>query len=550
MTLQYEIEMKLLNNVLISIRQQYFTKIFLMCVLTLMIAYSTVFISDHMANADTVVDTIPVGRSPQGIAFNPYINKMYVANHGDPNCDPIIAQARTSSIYVIDVNNDVQTVNGVSEDCLTDVAFNDLNKRMYVTTGGDDSVIVIDGLSVVGTIGVDDNPQGIAFNPTDNRIYSANHDDNDVSVISDFNVEGEIEFDNTLPIGLAFNPTNNRIYVTNSGTGSVSTIDTNGGSVTIPGVGDFPYGIAFNPANNRMYITNQRADSVTMMDGFNIVGQAIRVGDAPTGIAYNPTNNRMYVTNQGDDTVAVIDESSNTVRDVIRVGDAPTGIAYNPTNNRMYVTNSGDNTVSVIDANPQASRLLARNNTAICPEDFVQHWDKIKFMINSSELAQRVNLTANTELDIKVLDDPRKVVDVKQEVLDYLGMPNATKDAITIVDVDYAIICASSSTLFSTTPTVEIISPANQSQFSPQQTIIFRGQAQDAEDGQLTGASLEWHSDRDGLLGTGNEINVALSGPPTPCMPEFIPHSITLTAKDSDGNSSIARIVVLIGIVC
>jgi hypothetical protein len=77
----------------------------------------------------------------------------------------------------------------------------------------------------------------------------------------------------------------------------------------------------------------------------------------------------------------------------------------------------------------------------VCPAKDVQHWDKIVFMITSPDIARRVNLTANTELDIKVLDDPHKVSDVKQKVLDFLKIPTAPKAALRIVGVDYAIIC-------------------------------------------------------------------------------------------------------------
>ena len=99
-------------------------------------------------------------------------------------------------------------------------------------------------------------------------------------------------------------------------------------------------------------------------------------------------------------------------------------------------------------------------------------------------------------------------------------------------------------------PNPQITSPRNSAQFFTGQTITFEGVAQDEEDGELTGPSLQWHSSRDGPLGTGNRISVVLSGPPTPCMPEFIGHIITLTATDSDGNSSTAQIVISVGTIC
>jgi hypothetical protein len=78
----------------------------------------------------------------------------------------------------------------------------------------------------------------------------------------------------------------------------------------------------------------------------------------------------------------------------------------------------------------------------VCKLESVQHWDKIVFMVTDPKLASQVNVTANTELDIKVLDDPQKVADLKQKVLDFIGAPNGNKSSIKIIDVEYAIICA------------------------------------------------------------------------------------------------------------
>jgi hypothetical protein len=80
--------------------------------------------------------------------------------------------------------------------------------------------------------------------------------------------------------------------------------------------------------------------------------------------------------------------------------------------------------------------------TSICPEENVHHWDKILFVITDPRVAQKVNVTSNTELDIKVQDDPHKVADIKQKVIDFLKLPSSDKRAIKILNVNYAIICA------------------------------------------------------------------------------------------------------------
>ena len=131
--------------------------------------------------------------------------------------------------------------------------------------------------------------------------------------------------------------------------------------------------------------------------------------------------------------MSVIDSATNEVVDTISVGAYPYGIAFNPHNGLMYVANSGSNTVSVISI----------EHPGACLADNIQHWDKIAFMITSPDLAQRVNLPANTELDIKVLNDTSKAVDIKQKVLEFLKVPNEPKDTIQILGISYDIICAS-----------------------------------------------------------------------------------------------------------
>ncbi|MGD9674252.1 MAG: VWA domain-containing protein [Candidatus Nitrosocosmicus sp.] len=78
-----------------------------------------------------------------------------------------------------------------------------------------------------------------------------------------------------------------------------------------------------------------------------------------------------------------------------------------------------------------------------CLQENVQHWDKIIFNITDTDLAESVGLPANTELDIKVMDDPSVVVDLKKRVLDFLNGTSASTSygSVNIIDVEYALIC-------------------------------------------------------------------------------------------------------------
>ncbi len=85
--------------------------------------------------------------------------------------------------------------------------------------------------------------------------------------------------------------------------------------------------------------------------------------------------------------------------------------------------------------------------------------------------------------------------------------------------------------------------------FAPGEFINFQGTAADAEDGNLSGKSLEWHSQIDGLLGTGESLNIktdnvdALGNKPM----TNGEHIITLEAKDDWGASGIDSVIINIG---
>ena len=81
------------------------------------------------------------------------------------------------------------------------------------------------------------------------------------------------------------------------------------------------------------------------------------------------------------------------------------------------------------------------------------------------------------------------------------------------------------------TPTTGAIQPA----VDP---IFLSGSAYDADDGVLTGTALAWSDNVAGALGTGSPLAVTLQPGP---------HTITLTATDSDGNAITANTSITLG---
>jgi hypothetical protein len=78
-------------------------------------------------------------------------------------------------------------------------------------------------------------------------------------------------------------------------------------------------------------------------------------------------------------------------------------------------------------------------------------------------------------------------------------------------------------------PNVFLSDPTEQASFSSGQLIFFEAAAYDKEDGQISGAGLQWTSDIDGSIGEGKHLNLNSSD-----LSEGY-HAITITATDSEG---------------
>lgn len=212
---------------------------------------------------------------------------------------------------------------------------------------------LVHGQSLIATIPVGTDPQGVAVNPLTNRIYVANHGSNDVSVI-DGATNTVVA---TVPVGvepqaIGVNPSTNLVYVTNQGGDSVSVIDgaSNAVVATIP-VGTRPFGVAVNATTNRIYVGNGDSSDVSVIDGAsNAVIATISLPSSPAGLAVDPETNRIYVISIGFQGVtSVIDGATNTVIATVSTGSNAAEVAVNPATNRFYVTNTMVGAVDVFD---------------------------------------------------------------------------------------------------------------------------------------------------------------------------------------------------------
>ncbi|MCB9448691.1 MAG: YncE family protein [Flavobacteriales bacterium] len=305
-------------------------------------------VEDHIIE-ETV--SLAVGVHPQGIAYNPFNDLVYVADQ------------LSGTVTVIDRSNlIVKTVQlqpsfpGFSSPVAVTVNHN--TGYAYVAGSISDTVSVIDtALNVAGEIPVGTRPVSLAWNPKNNFIYVASLVDDNLTVIN--------AFDNSIvttlpagddPIDVAVHPVTGFIYVVNSGSDDVSIYDdTNTPVATLPLDSSpvppviRPVSVAFDPLNNNMYVAGELTATAYVVDtALNTVSTTVPTGPKPQNLFFNTSNGFIYVQNSGDNTLTVI-QSDNTIKDTLAgLGNQSTGGVFNPANGLIYVSDSTLNTVNAI----------------------------------------------------------------------------------------------------------------------------------------------------------------------------------------------------------
>ncbi len=215
--------------------------------------HNVVFLnSTNLSNNAT---TIPVSGRPGDILFSPGSKLLYVTI-GDG-----------SALITIGSNNSIQG-NPISATCPTGLAYDSINRAIYVSNSCSGSVFVVSEATrqVIANISVGANPIGLAFDSKDETMFVANANSNSVSVIncSSLKVSSTIPLGNqSLPVQVAYDSSLGEVFVSDGGTNNVSVIQTSNfalvASINLPGR---PYGILYDPDNGGVYVANGHEVSV------------------------------------------------------------------------------------------------------------------------------------------------------------------------------------------------------------------------------------------------------------------------------------------------
>ena len=298
------------------------------------------------------------------------------------------AQAQSGLFYFVPTNTNVSTYTTTSGSTPTSTgtiggggatnAFMSLVRGdqafAYQTYGGgvSDSLQVINTAtqSVVQTVAMTQDPQGMAISPNGSTLYVANNvaGANTVFVFSVNATTGMLTQTGTINIGagtrprvLAVSPDGTTLYTADQGSNNVSVVNlaTNTVATTIA-VGTQPVSIAINPAGTRLYIGNASSANVTVINtATNAVVTTLSIGTTPINIAVSPNGQYFYVAAQGNNTVRIFDAATNAQIGTAGSASSPTGLVISPDGSTLYVTNNGSNNGQAFTIDPSTGLLTS-----------------------------------------------------------------------------------------------------------------------------------------------------------------------------------------------
>jgi len=238
---------------------------------------------------NAVVASIPVGSSPQWMAYDGTKGEVFVAN------------ANSNTVSVISDTTNAVVTNILVGSYPTGVAYDGTKGEVFVANANSNTVSVISDTTnaVVTNILVGSNPFGVAYDGTKGEVFVANQASNTVTVISD---------------------------ATNAVVASIS-------------VGSYPTGVAYDGGKGEVFVTNYRSNTVTVIsDATNAIVAIITVGSTPFGAAYDARDGDIYVSNAIQGTMSIISGGQTPPPLTYLVSFTETGL---PTSTSWSVTLNG-----------------------------------------------------------------------------------------------------------------------------------------------------------------------------------------------------------------
>ena len=196
-------------------------------------------------------------------------------------------------------------------DGILGVAINPILNMIYVANGSENLIDVVDAktYSVAGTISTSDRePFGISFNSLNQRLYIPFFTDQ----IEVFDVIHNTRLADvsvgTVDANTAVNVVTGNVFVTDDvlGTASVGVLDKSGAIVANVQVQDSPYGVDVDPVTNKAFVVSTGTATLNVIDGKTNILVSVVSGINANYVAVNFASQKVYLS--GDNGITVVSE--------------------------------------------------------------------------------------------------------------------------------------------------------------------------------------------------------------------------------------------------
>ena len=267
------------------------------------------FVFPGRTSAQSIVGAIPIsGGNPRGLAVDSDRSLVYAAVRGADQI-AVIDGASNTIVRTIDVGDDVE---GIALDPAANRLYAGYSRPIHVIDAASGNEIGQIKESIYGE-------NEIAINPTNHKLYLADwtvfvgwHDKVLIYDGSSLAKIGQVDLglsDKIERIGVAVNPVTGMAYATYTGSGSVFFIGGESNQIerTVALQEHAQDWVAVNPATNRVYV--QCTSSTVVLDGST--GAKLGVIPGYHDIAVNSAANRIYLAM--NKRFSVVDGATNTV---------------------------------------------------------------------------------------------------------------------------------------------------------------------------------------------------------------------------------------------
>ncbi len=294
-----------------------------------------------------VYATIPLGGSPDGLAYDLAKGETFVSVNASTPYVAVISDSTFTSVATVHVGKmpEVPTVDTGTG-------------NVYVPNHGSANVSVISptNRTAFASVGVGSFPVGAVYDPTQHEVFVANEGSSTVSVIADSNNTVVRTFNvGLVPTALAFDTAKDEVFVVNAFSNNVTVISAaTNSTVTSVGVGTQPEGIAYDPAQSELFVADAGVDRLSVIsDATNKVVGNVSVAEPPWGVTYDSAGSTIYVSLQTGypsygGNVSVLGGANRTVFATLKVGLSPGPSSYDSSRAMVFVGNVESNNTSVI----------------------------------------------------------------------------------------------------------------------------------------------------------------------------------------------------------